>query len=60
MTLNLEWTKQAEYRSQPLRTWIVDGNVAGMTRSGGGLTFATITGAGHFVRAANTPWCGLF
>ncbi|KAJ8482319.1 hypothetical protein ONZ51_g5445 [Trametes cubensis] len=48
MTLNLEWTKQAEYRSQPLRTWIVDGNVAGMTRSGGGLTFATITGAGHF------------
>ncbi|KAH9896619.1 serine carboxypeptidase [Cubamyces lactineus] len=47
MTLELEWTKQEEYKSQPLRSWVVDGNVAGKTRSGGGLTFATIAGAGH-------------
>ncbi|KAI0354050.1 serine carboxypeptidase [Trametes cingulata] len=47
MTLGLEWTKQDEYRSQPLREWTVDGKPVGLTRSGGGLTFATITGAGH-------------
>ncbi|KAH9896522.1 alpha/beta-hydrolase [Cubamyces lactineus] len=48
MTLELEWSKQEEYRGQPLRAWTVNGDVAGRTRSGGGLTFATIAGAGHF------------
>ncbi|OSC96476.1 serine carboxypeptidase [Trametes coccinea BRFM310] len=47
MTLSLEWTKQGLYRDRPLRPWLVDGDIAGMTRSGGGLTFATIAGAGH-------------
>ncbi|CDO73952.1 hypothetical protein BN946_scf185016.g109 [Trametes cinnabarina] len=47
MTLALDWTNKDEYRSQPLRPWFVDGDLAGMTRSGGGLTFATIAGAGH-------------
>ncbi|RDX49394.1 serine carboxypeptidase [Lentinus brumalis] len=47
MTLALEWTKQEEFRSQPLTEWTVDGQVAGVTRSGGGLTYATISGAGH-------------
>ena len=50
MTLELEWTKQEEFRSQSLREWLVDGQVAGVTRSGGGLTYATISGAGHMVR----------
>lgn len=49
MTLSLEWTKQGLYRDRPLRPWLVDGDIAGMTRSGGGLTFATIAGAGHLV-----------
>ncbi len=52
MTLALEWTKQEEFRSQPLTEWTVDGQVAGVTRSGGGLTYATISGAGHMVRKA--------
>ncbi|KAI0769995.1 serine carboxypeptidase [Fomes fomentarius] len=52
MTLGLEWSKQDEFRRQPLRAWIVDSSdgqatIAGLTRSGGGLTFATIAGAGH-------------
>ncbi|KAI0683515.1 serine carboxypeptidase [Earliella scabrosa] len=49
MTLALEWSKQEEFRSQPLKPWSADGGrtTAGLTRSGGGLTFATIAGAGH-------------
>ncbi|KAK7047199.1 hypothetical protein VNI00_006865 [Paramarasmius palmivorus] len=46
-TLNLEWTEQKEFVKQPLREWFVDGKVAGLTRSVGGFTFATIEGAGH-------------
>ncbi|KAH9934971.1 Alpha/Beta hydrolase protein [Fomitopsis serialis] len=36
-------------RCPPLREWNVDGAVAGLTRSAGPLTFATIYGAGHMV-----------
>ena len=50
MTLALEWTKQESFRNDPLRVWTVNGSqIAGLTRSGGGLTFATIVGAGHMV-----------
>ncbi len=49
MTLGLEWMQQEAYRSEPLRDWLVDDKPAGLTRSGGGLTFATISGAGHLV-----------
>lgn len=48
MTLGLEWTRQEAFRNQSLVPWLVDREVAGVTRSGGGLTFATIDGAGHF------------
>ncbi|EKM54964.1 uncharacterized protein PHACADRAFT_255219, partial [Phanerochaete carnosa HHB-10118-sp] len=47
MSLALEWTGQAAFRSQPLRQWHVDGHVAGVTRSAGKFTFATIDDAGH-------------
>ena len=51
MTMDLEWTKKDEYRREPLHAWTIKGNqIAGVTRSGGGLTFATIVGAGHMVR----------
>ena len=50
MTLGLEWSSQRAFRSQPLREWKVEGEVAGKTRSAGGLTFATIDAAGHMVR----------
>ena len=49
-TLNLEWSGQQNFSSQPLRDWFVDGKRAGQTRRSGGLTFATIDGAGHMVR----------
>ncbi|KAJ7739216.1 Alpha/Beta hydrolase protein [Mycena metata] len=50
-TLLLEWSGQAEFRAQALREWSVgvDGRRAGQTRSAGGLTFATVDGAGHMV-----------
>ncbi|KDQ51312.1 hypothetical protein JAAARDRAFT_140320 [Jaapia argillacea MUCL 33604] len=48
-TLALEWSGQEEFGSEGLREWIVDGEVAGKTRSAKGLTFATIAGAGHMV-----------
>ncbi|OJT03161.1 Carboxypeptidase Y -like protein [Trametes pubescens] len=54
MTLGLEWTQQEAYRNEPLRDWLVDGKPAGLTRSGGGLTFATISGAGHLVSSSDS------
>ncbi|TFK38771.1 serine carboxypeptidase [Crucibulum laeve] len=48
-TLELEWSGQEEFGSQDLREWTVDGKRAGLTRSAGGLTFATVEGAGHMV-----------
>ncbi|KAF9475350.1 serine carboxypeptidase [Pholiota conissans] len=48
-TLALDWNGRAEFASQSLRDWIVDGKPAGKTRSAKGFTFATVTGAGHMV-----------
>ncbi|KAJ7737094.1 Alpha/Beta hydrolase protein [Mycena metata] len=48
-TLALEWSGQTEFRAQELREWTVDGKRAGRTRTAGGLTFATVDGAGHMV-----------
>jgi len=48
-TLAMEWTGQDEFIKQSLNEWTVDGHVAGKVRSSGGLTFATIDGAGHMV-----------
>ncbi|EKM51694.1 uncharacterized protein PHACADRAFT_261985 [Phanerochaete carnosa HHB-10118-sp] len=47
MTLNLEWTGKKAFASKPLRDWQVSGRAAGVTRSSGPLTFATIYNAGH-------------
>lgn len=52
MTLSLEWAGRDEFKAQPLREWKVDGEVAGVTRSAGPLTFVTINGAGHMVRCS--------
>ena len=62
MTLGLEWTRMDEFRGEPLHVWTIKGNqIAGLTRSGGGLTFATIVGAGHMVRPSwllrAQDWC---
>ncbi|KAF8579884.1 serine carboxypeptidase [Ramaria rubella] len=48
-TLAMEWSGQAKFVAQELRDWKVDGKTAGLTRSSGGLTFATVEGAGHAV-----------
>ena len=47
--LDLEWTRQKEFSDQSLRNWTIGGSPVGVTRSGGGLTYATIHGAGHMV-----------
>jgi len=51
-TLDLEWKGAAEFRKVELREWLVDESKspAGLVRSSGNLTFATIHGAGHLVR----------
>ena len=49
MALALEWSKGGEFRESVPRPWIINGEKAGVTRSGGGLTFATVSGAGHLV-----------
>lgn len=51
MSLALEWSGQQAFVAQPLRDWKVNGTAAGVTRSSGGFTFATIYGAGHMVRS---------
>ncbi|CAE6534090.1 unnamed protein product [Rhizoctonia solani] len=47
--LALDWTGSAEFTTQKDRDWVVDGQVAGFTRSANGLTFATVNAAGHMV-----------
>ncbi|KAA1475365.1 alpha/beta-hydrolase [Dentipellis sp. KUC8613] len=48
-SLALDWSGKAAFSSQELRTWEVDGQVAGKTRAANGFTFATVHGAGHMV-----------
>ena len=50
MLLNMDWTGSDAFKASGLREWKVDGQVAGLTRSAGKLTFATVDGAGHMVR----------
>lgn len=55
MLLDLEWTGQDAFVREPLKEWTVDGAAAaGLTRSAGKLTFATVYGAGHMV---SPMWC---
>ena len=42
----LEWTGGPGYIGAQVRDWTVDGKVAGYTKTYGGLTFATVKGAG--------------
>ncbi|VDB85356.1 unnamed protein product [Peniophora sp. CBMAI 1063] len=46
-TRHLDWTGQSDFNDVPLREWMVEGEVAGLVRSSGIYTFATIRGAGH-------------
>ena len=60
MLMDLEWTGQSAFVGEPLREWTaVDGSVAGLTRSAGNLTFATIYGAGHMVRRRESQSIGM-
>ena len=51
MLQNLEWTGKDAFEAAESREWKVDGRVVGLTRNSGKLTFVTIEGAGHMVRA---------
>ena len=53
-TLEMAWSGQDGFRNQPLAKWLVDGKTAGITRSFGNFTFATIYGAGHMVSLLST------
>lgn len=46
----MDWAGHADFASQPLVDWFIDGNAVGKTRTSGNLTFATIHSAGHLVR----------
>lgn len=53
----LEWAGQKEFNAQEWKTWGLGDNVtektgAGITKSSGLLTFASVWGAGHMVRAS--------
>ncbi|KAF9493039.1 serine carboxypeptidase [Pleurotus eryngii] len=45
--LDMAWSGQEEFNAQAPREWMVDGKVAGKTRSARGLTLATVEAAGH-------------
>lgn len=42
----LQWSGKEGFGAESLRTWTVDGHKAGITKSHGPLTFATVYGAG--------------
>lgn len=44
-----EWEGAAGYAATPMGTWEVDGEKAGITKTYGGFTFATVDRAGHMV-----------
>lgn len=48
----LEWTGSKEFFGKELKEWTVNGKRAGMTKSSGAFTFATVDGAGHMVSAS--------
>jgi carboxypeptidase C (cathepsin A) len=48
-TLNMDWTGQEGFIKERLHPWTMNGHTAGQTRSYGGLTYATVDGAGHLV-----------
>lgn len=45
----LEWDGQKEYNDAEWRGWTVDDREAGITKKAGGLTFASVYGAGHMM-----------
>lgn len=69
--LQLEWDGAGEFREKELRSWYAsadeekgeEGKRAGVFRQAGGFAFATVEGAGHFVRPfspllSSNPVCG--
>lgn len=54
MVQTLEWGRVGEFSQTEWREWGEKGDqAAGKVKDGGGLTFATIAGAGHMVRFKN-------
>lgn len=45
----LDWTGRSAYVKESWRSWYVDGEKAGETKSAGPLTFVTVLGAGHMM-----------
>ncbi|KAH8794614.1 Alpha/Beta hydrolase protein [Flagelloscypha sp. PMI_526] len=49
MVNGLEFPEQAEFRTQELHEWSVDGRTVGLTKAAGRLRYATVNEAGHMV-----------
>lgn len=49
-TRSLEWSDGDAFGKEELRDWTIGGERVGRVRAKGGLTFATVEGAGHMVR----------
>ncbi|KAL6306731.1 Alpha/Beta hydrolase protein [Sparassis latifolia] len=52
----LDWHGRAAYNAEEWRSWVVNDNKAGETKTAGLLTFATVRGAGHMI-SANLSVC---
>jgi carboxypeptidase C (cathepsin A) len=53
----LDWTGHSAYVKESWRSWYVDGEKAGETKSAGPLTFATVLGAGHMMSTSLLQLC---
>jgi cathepsin A (carboxypeptidase C) len=49
-TRELEWSGHSAFAGEELRPWMFDEAEAGVFRTHGPFTFATVKGAGHLVR----------
>ncbi|KAG0698855.1 Alpha/Beta hydrolase protein [Suillus ampliporus] len=47
----LDWKERSAYAKESWRSWYVNGEKAGETKNAGPLTFATVLGAGHMMKA---------
>ena len=48
----MEWASETSFHESEEYTWVVDGEEVGRTQKGGGLTWATVEGAGELILRA--------
>ncbi|KAH7098183.1 peptidase S10, serine carboxypeptidase [Auriculariales sp. MPI-PUGE-AT-0066] len=53
-TNTLQWAQGEEFAAKQLGEWTVDGHRAGLTKTAGSLTFATVDQAGHMASSSSS------